>query len=1093
MTVLFTDMVGSTALRGRVGEEAADRVQQAHDRLLGEVIEKAGGRVVKGTGDGLLAVFSSAADAVSASVKAQQSVEARSRSEPEMGFAIRAGLSAGDVTTTPEGDVHGSAVVEAARLCGAAQAGQILAADLVRALARGRGGFVFEPFGDLQLKGLDEPVAACEVGWDPLPAEVGVSVPFPRLLAPTPGVAYVGRPQLLARLEQAWTQVESEQVGGWGVLLSGEPGVGKTRTAAEVAQRVFGKGGLVLYGRCDEALSTPYEPFVEALDWQTVHDPGLPLGRYPGELIRLVPDLDERVGGLPDPVSSDPRVERHRLFEAVASWLSLLSRQSGLLLVVDDLHWAGEPTLQLLVHVLRSAAADRDARLLVIGTYRDTDVDRTHPLADVLGDLRRIEHVQRLGVDRLTVDEVMGFAEEAAGHALDAATRRLAELVHAETDGNPFFVAEMVRHLIETGTVQFDQGRWTVADPEIAEVPEGIKDVVGRRLSRLSATANELLRTAAVLGRDIDLDVLVALSEAAESSVVDALDEALRARLIEETGPNGVRFSHAIVSTTLYEELSALRRRRLHGRIVEVLERLRPEDVEPLVYHAVQAGPESDRALRYCVAAGQQALDKRAHADARRWFRQALDVADAQPDAEPAVVVAARCGLGEALQALGDPAARETLLQAGHQALDTGQLGLAMRAGLANTRLSPSVAGGVDHDKVSLLEDILTELGADQPQGRARVQALLAVELTHEPDQSARQLTLADEAVRLGRQFDDPALQAWLQIVTHTPFRIPERAIWLAERTSEMVETADRSGDPALRCMARLHAAGDHLTVGNLDAVHRWLSEGQAVAQDEAAPVFQWTLQTASVQRLIYAGDLDAARSANAAAIELGQNLQEPDALAWWGAIEAGLAWVDGTYSALADVFEAFADQYPAAASWRAAHIVALAEGGRADEARAVLEDHGLLDPTSVPDDWTTLATLHNLAVAAFEGGWADLGDALVAVLTPHRDLWANYILFCIAPVGQALGLAAAAAGRWDQAVRTIRHNRDLIVEQHMRSHLPRASLYLARILAERNAPGDLDQARTAARDGLNAAHDMGMDTMTTKLTSLLDRLPEGS
>ena len=506
------------------------------------------------------ATFPAAADAVGAAVAIQQAVHHHNRtSSDDKSFAIRIGVSIGDVTTF-EGDVLGTPVVEASRLCAAAAGAEILAAELVRMLARGRGGFAFEAVGELELKGLPDPVPACRVVWEPLTVSEarGEGMPMPALLLGAPTIGYVGRTALLAELDAALHAA----VGGGcrTVLLAGEPGIGKTRTAAEAARRAHDDGSIVLYGRCDEDLAVPYQPFVETLDFYTRECGAPELGRLPGELVRLIPDLGRRVADLPDAASSDPRSEEHRLFEAVASWLITASADSGLVLVLDDLHWAAQSTLQLLVHLIRGATAEgAGGRLLLIGTYRDTDIDRKHALSRVLADLRRLPGVERVAVDGLDADEVEAFAVETAGHELDEGLRRLAAEVHAETEGNPFFVGEVLRHLVETGVLRRQDDRWIAADGHTVDVPEGVRDVVGRRVGRLSPAANSALSAAAVIGREVTLDVVSAVTDLDDEALLDAVDEGVRARLLEETGVDEYRFSHALVRATLYEELSATR------------------------------------------------------------------------------------------------------------------------------------------------------------------------------------------------------------------------------------------------------------------------------------------------------------------------------------------------------------------------------------------------------------------------------------------------------------------------------------------------------------------------------------------------------
>ena len=284
-TVLFTDVVGSTALRSRLGDVAADEVRRDHDELLQRLVGAHAGTVVKGLGDGLMAVFESAASAAACAVAMQQALERRARRGGGEALSIRIGLAAGDVAWE-QGDYFGTPVVEAARLEAAAGGGQILAADLVRLLAGSRAEVTFHPVGSLTLQGLPEPVAACEVPWEPL---VVGPVPLPAGLVAAQRLPFVGREAELERLEELWRRAASgeRQIA----FLAGEPGIGKTRLAGELAGSARVNAARVLYGRCDEDLGVPYQPFVEALR-QFVEPIGNdaihpPLGRFPGELTRV--------------------------------------------------------------------------------------------------------------------------------------------------------------------------------------------------------------------------------------------------------------------------------------------------------------------------------------------------------------------------------------------------------------------------------------------------------------------------------------------------------------------------------------------------------------------------------------------------------------------------------------------------------------------------------------------------------------------------------------------------------------------------------------------------------------------------------------
>jgi class 3 adenylate cyclase len=456
-TLLFTDIVGSTDRLRDLGDAAWAALLARHHEVIRAVLAGHGGREVDTAGDGLLARFDAPAPALRAAVAAVAAVA-------PLGLEIRAGLHTGEVQLNGDA-ATGVGVHLAARVMAEAGPGQVLVSATIRELMAGSG-LEFIDLGVRKLKGFPEhwrlyalDPATVRGGEAELAAHdlaVGdrrpTEVPFPGLLSVGRAADYVGHEELLGRLEEA--RREAAAGGCRAVLLCGEPGIGKTRTAAEVARAAFEKGAIVLYGRCDGDTGAPYQPFAEALDWYTDHVAQPVLGRHPGELSRLQPLLGARVKGLPAPGSSDLRSEEYLLLEATRSWLVELSRQQPVVLVLDDLHWATRPALLLLRHVLRAALAEGDSvRLLVLGTYRENELGHSYALAAAMANVRRLPGVEQHTLTGLSVAELAEFAAQAVGPERDD-TGQLAETLHAETEGNPFFVEELLRHLIETGTAR---------------------------------------------------------------------------------------------------------------------------------------------------------------------------------------------------------------------------------------------------------------------------------------------------------------------------------------------------------------------------------------------------------------------------------------------------------------------------------------------------------------------------------------------------------------------------------------------------------------------------------------------------------------
>ena len=355
-----------------------------------------------------------------------------------------------------------------------------------------------------------------EIAEDPLP------VALPRQLAPRERSAFVARERELEILRGSWS--ETRRGSRRLVFVAGEPGIGKTSLAKEFASEAH-REGTVLYAACQEEALVSYQPFVEALrsaglDWSQV-------ARMPGasELARVIPELPASTETPP----GDAELRRYLLFEAVSAALDLVADRAPVALVIDDLHWADRGTLHLMRHVAR---ASREAPLLIVGTYRDADVRPSHPLAELLADLRRDRLVERITLEGLGERDVGSLI---AAHAGVAAPPALVGTVHEHTDGNPFFVEEVLRHLIETGVLFERGGRWTSAlTADEIGVPDGVQEVLARRLARLSDPCRSALVAAAVLGRECSFDILRATAGVADDDLIVALEEARDAQLIVE-------------------------------------------------------------------------------------------------------------------------------------------------------------------------------------------------------------------------------------------------------------------------------------------------------------------------------------------------------------------------------------------------------------------------------------------------------------------------------------------------------------------------------------------------------------------------------
>lgn len=572
VTLLFTDLVASTELRVKLGDDEAERVRRAHFDVMREAVRAHEGREVKTMGDGFMVAFSSSLRTIECAISMQQGMHrANSTAEEGERLQLRVGLDVGEVTHEDD-DYFGTPVVVAKRLCDLAEGGQILVSDLVRGLVGSRGGFAFTSKGELAAKGLD-PVSAWEVSWEPAPqrdhsapAPVDEQLPPPRLpslITVDDRSAFVGRARELQALLATWERAADgrRQL----VLVVGESGIGKTRLAAELASAVHRQGGAVLYGRCSEDTPVPCQPFRGAIRQYFGGVPATELearaGTAGAALAKLAPEV---LGRLLEPgaTSGGEAADRHRLAEAITSVLTEACRSHPVLLILDDLHCADEATLSLMRDLARTA---KQVPLLIVGTYQEADVGRGHPLSSTLADLRKERLFERLDLPPLEHADVASMVAAWTGLTDGPA---LARAIHERTDGNPFFVEEVLRHLSETEAIgDLAKALRTVK----TGIPAGVKEVIGHRLSRLSEPCDNILTIASVIGREFDLDALERAGDLSREELVTVLEEAVAADVVSEQAPVVGRysFSHSLVYETLYDELTTTRRVHIHDQTLQ--------------------------------------------------------------------------------------------------------------------------------------------------------------------------------------------------------------------------------------------------------------------------------------------------------------------------------------------------------------------------------------------------------------------------------------------------------------------------------------------------------------------------------------------
>jgi DNA-binding SARP family transcriptional activator len=862
----------------------------------------------------------------------------------------------------------------------------------------------------------------------------------------------IGRQAELAELDRIWAIAGAgRQNGERGrcVLLTGDPGIGKTRLVAEIARRAHEAGAFVLAGRSPEEALVPYQPFVEAIRHYVVNVPFAELRvsarDYGSELSRLVPELRRRAPELPPPLEGDPETERYRLFEAVVGMLNAIAATAPVLLVLDDLHWADRPTLLLLRHLAR---APHPGRVLVLGAYRATET-ALGGLERALSELRHERLVTLMRVEGLDLDETAELVETRSG---SRPTPSFSRALHAETEGNPLFIEELLRHLAEAGVQPGRAGR---RELERFGLPEGIKQLIARRLERLDAQAIEWLRVAAVIGRDFDLGPLERILSLDEESFLGALDGVLAAGLVAESPLRTGRysFSHALIRETLYEGLSAPRRARIHRRVGEALEAEAPEaSLRALALHFTRAaGPqEAEKAIEYATRAGEQASSVLAHEEAADHYQRALEVLEQFRPEESERRVELLIALGEARVRAGErPLAWEPFREAAALAAKSGDGGRLARAAIGASRRYVQEPGVVNEELIGMLEQALEMSAGKRTLTRVMLLGRLCGAIYYSPSLRGRMAALSDEARAIAEELGDVEAQAYA-------WAARRRARWepaeLEERlaaSTELLRCARQIGNLELELHAHAWLVVDLLERGERDAVEAQVTAFTDGAQRLRQPFYLWQVALWRAMLALLAGRLGDASELAQEALAVGAGAEQVTAPQYYAIQLLTIAREQDRAAELEPLARQFVSASPGVPAWRAAVARLQYEAGRAEEARIEFEQLAANDFRDLPQDgnWMTAITL--LGELCFELRDARRAESLYELLLPFSgvNVVVGVAVVCQGSTERFLGLLAAAAGRATDARRHF--ERALLANEALRAPvcLAHTQLDYARVL----------------------------------------------
>jgi predicted ATPase/class 3 adenylate cyclase len=1074
VTVVFADLVESTTLGERLDPESLHGVLTRYSERCAAALERHGGSVEKFIGDAVVGVFGltdlhedDALRAVRAAVEVRASV-AMLGNELEHELGVRVGVNTGEVFVAAGSRrpafATGDALNVAAKLEHAARAGEILLGEqtyrLVAELVR------TEPLDPLAVKGRAAKVRA----WRLLELEGDRPTPAPTVVATAPSASrpFVGRTRELHELRAAFDEADSGR--GSLVLVTGEPGIGKTRLMQEFSGTAPDRGWHVVVGRCwEEGGAPPYWPWI-----QVVRGAG-------GEFERLAQTPSNGAAG----PGADPESVRFRLFDAVTRFLVESALARPLVIVVDDLHAADAPSL-LLLRFLGGAIAD--SRLLVVASYREAE-SRAHELATIFGELARVG--RRVSLRGLSTDEVEAYVAHVAGEA----SRTEAVRLRAITGGNPFFLGEVMRLLSGGGGLLGAEGE-DIRDPML-RVPEEVRSLIRRRVAGLSHEAITSLDVAAVIGREFDFRVLERTSRLGSVRLLDVVAEAVEAGLVlDGPGTGRYTFVHDLVRETLYEDLPPSRRLELHLTLGRVLEELSRGDVDPplseIAHHLALAAPlgDVDEAVDYLLRAGDRAGSVLAYEEAAAHYGRALELIGTGDEPSPERRCELLLRLGDAQWRAGNAeAARSSFEQATEVARRVGDGELLARAALgyvvalggfiflARFEVGTSAAG--------LLEEALAALPEEDSPVRAQLLARLAMELLGPLQPVERRVEVSRNALEMARRLGDSATLVTALHARHWAFTTPGMQLERLQNTEEMLRVGRETANQEMEFLAhnaRFHCFLELCDGAAMDAEMETMTE---IADVIRQPEYLWHATCLRCIRATLDGRFqDAERLGREALETTGLRRSGYPAYVLEYAQPFAIAWAQGHVEVLSRLSDRHGERYPWIARWR--NALAAAEAGDERAAWAELERHAGQEFAELPQDGLWVLHLCGLAQAAVLTRDLERGEQLYGLLLPHAEL--NAVALSqqpFGPVALRLGMLAAMFGRWDDAewhFETAVKRCDLLGARAIRA---RVSYEYARMLLARGADGDASRAASLLDDAAGLCEELGMPGIRERISVL--------
>ena len=641
--IVFTDIEGYTAMAQK-NEGLAMELVQEQVRLLRPIFSKFDGREIKTVGDAFLVEFPSALQASNCAVEIQTALRTRNSEVPaERKIPLRIGIHVGDVIVRG-GDIFGDAVNIASRIEPLAESGGISISQQVYDQIYNKTERKLESIGKHELKNVEAPVQVYKIvmPWDEVPVGEQKRV-----------LPLIDRQEEMGALRTAFDK--AAQGNGGLVFIVGEAGIGKTRLADELTGHARKKGFTVMTGRCHRREgNAPYTPWAELtrnfVRGSSPRDLVRLVGSQGSELAKLVPEISEKIGPVTVAPAGVAEQDRIRFFDGITQAIKNVSKETPVLLILEDLNWADVASLDLLQYFARNT---KGGSVMTLGTYRDVELEEESPLAEVLYELNREKLMESVRLKGLSPEDVSKMVKEYFG-AGQQVSDEFRDLIHRKTGGNPFFIEEVLRSFVEQGVVYRTKEGWERKAISEIQIPSGVKMVIKQRLSHLDQDCLSVLSVASVTScaaKDFGFDLLQKVTGMEEERLLDLMDKILKSKLIGETqlqaGRSAYEFTDLRIRDALYEEMSLVRRSRYHlktGQAIEEIYGGRMSDAYGVLAFHYLKGNENAKCLSFSLKAAEEAERLYAHREAIKYYQIALDLLEGSGDRGTTAMVLGQLG-----------------------------------------------------------------------------------------------------------------------------------------------------------------------------------------------------------------------------------------------------------------------------------------------------------------------------------------------------------------------------------------------------------------------------------------------------------------